>query len=463
MDKHIMRRGAVLPLALINLIWIITCGEPSRVNEPKWLVITREGIWEKDIDVSGLVPGEDDIELGSDPPLYYPWQGEDSIDYRTGEGFLWVNGKLVGVEFRYADLTALKKPQDILTANINDRTLAIPDLSEFPNLVVATVWPIDDNTAGKLSAIPQKVRLYLNCDELSDTGLARLCTFSNVRGLELGFASEYITPRGIKDLGKLKKLKRFEFAPDEHSPQTFTESLKEISRLKSLQALYISSCTLTDTDIKRLEGLKNLRDLRMIWVKLERRSLQQLNSFGELRELWWASTDDSIMGNELLKQVSTLPKLNTLFLHGLEVGEEGLRHLGTMKNLRTLMFSTMWLRVNQSSSNLSYLDGLTNLMGLQFFQCGIRDSNLAFLQKMPSLKSLGLQETQVSDSALIYLRNLGNLETLNLFHTRITDKSLDVLKDFTNLRVLDLRVTDVTPNGVEKLKIALPQCNVRGI
>lgn len=80
--------------------------EPS--TEERWLRITYEGdsIWwgSNSINITGWKLGEEtiyfwDVERGFPDAwigFHYPWQGEDSIDYRYDEdGLLWVNGKMV--------------------------------------------------------------------------------------------------------------------------------------------------------------------------------------------------------------------------------------------------------------------------------------------------------------------------------------------------------------------------------
>ena len=43
----------------------------------------------------------------------------------------------------------------------------------------------------------------------------------------------------------------------------------------------------------------------------------------------------------------------------------------------------------------------------------------------------------------------------------MTDAVVESLAELKNLRVLDLRATRLTPDGVERLRKALPDCEIR--
>jgi hypothetical protein len=66
----------------------------------------------------------------------------------------------------------------------------------------------------------------------------------------------------------------------------------------------------------------------------------------------------------------------------------------------------------------------------------------------------------VDDNALQHLEGLTELEELNLSNTTITDSGLVHLDGIKSLKKLDLSGTKVTQAGIEKLKRALPECEI---
>ena len=90
----------------------------------------------------------------------------------------------------------------------------------------------------------------------------------------------------------------------------------------------------------------------------------------------------------------------------------------------------------------------------------VSDDGLKAVENLKNLRRLHLENTKITDAGLTHLKNLTNLEYLNLYGTQVTDSGLSELEGLKNLRALYLWQTKVTPDGVEKLKKALPQCQV---
>ena len=65
------------------------------------------------------------------------------------------------------------------------------------------------------------------------------------------------------------------------------------------------------------------------------------------------------------------------------------------------------------------------------------------------------------DTGLEHLKALTELQSLNLDGTNVTDAGLEHLTGLTELYVLSLRNTNVTEDGLNKLRLALPNCDIR--
>jgi hypothetical protein len=86
---------------------------------------------------------------------------------------------------------------------------------------------------------------------------------------------------------------------------------------------------------------------------------------------------------------------------------------------------------------------------------------LRSIARSPSLQGLNLYEAGVTDQALKELVPLRKLAYLELTHNRdITDRGISHLESMKSLRRLGLYGTGVTKSGVERLRTALPQCEI---
>jgi hypothetical protein len=90
----------------------------------------------------------------------------------------------------------------------------------------------------------------------------------------------------------------------------------------------------------------------------------------------------------------------------------------------------------------------------------ITDDGLKALEGLKNLRKLHLENTHIGDAGLSHLKNLTTLEYLNLYGTQVTDSGLSELDGLKNLKSVYLWQTKVTPEGVEKLKKALPKCQI---
>lgn len=86
---------------------------------------------------------------------------------------------------------------------------------------------------------------------------------------------------------------------------------------------------------------------------------------------------------------------------------------------------------------------------------------LSVISQCGSLQGLNLYETDVTDRGLQELAQMPNLRHLELSaNPGVTDDGLSHLASITSLQKLGLRGTRVTTTGVEKLRAALPDCEI---
>ncbi len=112
---------------------------------------------------------------------------------------------------------------------------------------------------------------------------------------------------------------------------------------------------------------------------------------------------------------------------------------------------------------------LVSLLGEDFFadvtlvECDSRlvgDETLVHLAKLQRIEWLLLDSDRITDQGLKRMAKLTKLRRLDLASRQITDDGLVSLESLANLHWLALRRTRATLAGVERLRRALPNCEI---
>jgi hypothetical protein len=222
--KNVFKQITILCLIVLAGSVIFCKKKAEEEPEPHWLRVYHDGEFKWKIDVSEWEVGEDVIDLGF---FYYPWQGEDSINWTEYDPhghplwpgpYLAVNDKVAGVHLVFVSLDPLEfeDPEKITTATF-DEHLAESDfdpavLEKFPNLIGLT-WYMDSTLdLERVETIPSHLRIYLHCGDITGADLKWLSNFSNFlcRFKELRWfllISSKIQRERVRYLRKLKKLR----------------------------------------------------------------------------------------------------------------------------------------------------------------------------------------------------------------------------------------------------------------
>ncbi|MBA7639898.1 hypothetical protein ES703_47559 [subsurface metagenome] len=152
-----------------------------------------------------------------------------------------------------------------------------------------------------------------------------------------------------------------------------------------------------------------------------------------------------------------------LRLGGLQITDPVLAHLKDLGQLQELHLSGC---KNITDAGLVHLKGLGQLRALDLGYCGnITDAGLAHLEGLGQLRELHLRSCEnITDAGLVHLKALRQLRVLNLSYCEnITDAGLAHLEGLGQLRVLWLvGCENITDAGVQRIRKALPQCDVNG-
>lgn len=479
---YILKRGALLPLALWFSFGFIFCTrESGSKHEQHWLTITHNGIWERVIDVSDWEKKVDILELDRfrfPVSVYYPWQGEDSIDYSIQNELLWINGEVAGLVYDFygysskGTLPATVKPENILV--VMDKEINTRELSKFKNLQLFYLHSDSVKDLNELRNIPKNVDIYCR---VKSNRLKELVGLSNLRGMEVGGTIDDLDV----DIAFLEKFKSLTYL---YTGSYLEEAdFESIAKLDSLRILYLGQAGQTPCNkyLRHLKKLKRLRTLLLTDMREDKEGLGYITDIKSLHELYISHFVgyESRISSDGYKLFRKLPMLNTLYLDDFEISKQGMKQLGKLQNLRELYF----LKVHLNPPDLVYLSNLTNLKSLHFLQVGLGDTGVTYLKGIKNLKTLEL-DANIWNPGLVRLKDI-DMENLDLFFGGLNDSGLTLLGELSqlkyfklsaynaasdsawmklanlrNLRRLELHTHNLKGSILTKLRDTLPGCKI---
>jgi hypothetical protein len=276
----------------------------------------------------------------------------------------------------------------------------------------------------------------------------------------------------------------------------------------SLVAILAAIAALTPARLKLWREIRVARDwsemglspvlvdgqpLRLVTIngadtRIDAAAIARINACNQLRELdllGASVTDDT------LEQLAALPSLTKLSLLSARINDDGIRHLGKFRNLSELDLCM----TDVTDEGLTALAGLRKLSKVDLEHTRVTAEGVGWLRQTKpdlqartttddtslrriatffqrrqsrlsrdgvSLPSLRLPAIGpgVTDAGVALLRGMTQIEELDLTDAQVTDKSITNLATLTGLKKLTLRGTQVTDSGVEKLRLALPNCEI---
>jgi Leucine-rich repeat (LRR) protein len=251
----------------------------------------------------------------------------------------------------------------------------------------------------------------------------------------------------------------------------------------------LRSSWVTDSDMPLLAHMPDLRGLDLSLTRISDRGLRALKFAPALEDvnLYFAEQ----ITDEGASVVKSWPHLKRLNLRGTKITDSTLEFLAAVPSLVWLDIG--WAQI--TDTGLEHLSSLVNLRGLAMGGNKLTDTALQFLRTMPQIEHLDLAGTQRTDSGLWSLaitpaglravaavtelrelslagtavdgrgleelKTLARLERLDLPGCKqLHDDAAGVLATFHQLRILDLKDSGMTAAAIERVRAALPQCQV---
>ncbi|MCE9562928.1 MAG: protein kinase [Planctomycetes bacterium] len=319
--------------------------------------------------------------------------------------------------------------------------------------------------------------------------------FSNLNKLNLWNPAPTLTE--WNHLNKLKELQRLRLT----DPGLSDEALKQITTLPKLVELDLGGTPISDASIGALSGMKQLTALSIKGTRITEAGFKKLKDALPHCKIEWEEPTRAIMEHLLRRgNAFVLVLQNGSFHHvskpeGLPVGPfsidllhltavatdadmlwvESLPPIGkvqlsaghkiTPAGFQSLLkhkdtITTFLFQVPMNEEEAKIIGQLTSLETLHIDGTRLSESQAKLIAGLPRLKSLELPNCDLTDKGFTELARLTMLDRLHLTVPSVTDASVEHLAAMKLLRVLDIRGTRITEAGFNKLKAALPDCEI---
>ena len=164
-----------------------------------------------------------------------------------------------------------------------------------------------------------------------------------------------------------------------------------------------------------------------------------------------------------LSRFANLRELEIDFNESQHFSDRGIAVLEKLTRLRRLSLGHADLDGRTGGVDDRWLLHIGSLKQLEFLAIGgnkVTDVSISHIVRLTNLYRLDLSCSQVSDAGLVYLADMDRLEVLDISYTRATEMGAAKLARMTCPRRLCLPGRMADSGIVERLKVAIPQCNV---
>ena len=318
--------------------------------------------------------------------------------------------------------------------------------------------PLTDDDLQRIHSCPELSVLQLYGTDVGDAGLGYLEDLPNLRSINLG--KTRVTESGLRELARFKSLMwvglgDVAITPDalmvlEHFTRLFRLDIERLDispeQLAALQ-VRIPNCFIAQNE-------ESLPDDRWVaeWVIRIGGTVEIIDDSGD---------------RHVHAQASELPA-DTFHVISIDLADnptympETCYHVGVLERLEFLSLRGTESTDSTIAALSSYKGPRESIRELDFSRTLVSNLGRMHLPEVcPNLEILKLNDNRVWDNnSMEALSQLPALHTLELRRTNITDASVESLSKL-NLRSLDISQTRITQEGVERLRQALPDCDIR--
>jgi len=338
----------------------------------------------------------------------------------------------------------------------------LSELRELENLNLNNTRITDDGLA-HLRSMKSLKKLNLGGGmKITDEGMAHLSEIKSLKYLDL--PGESVTDKGLVYLSQLTKLKHLNM-PSPHyvdpgmDKRLYTDKgLEELTKLQSLEELYLSGLAVTDEGMNHVAKLSNLKELHLFGCPITDKGLGKLTALKSLRRLTLYESKVTISG---LAQLNSLPDL--ILLDATDIRQDNsILNISGLTKLECLTIGTQHKGGVIRDEDLACLANLNRLKWFQISSAiikpmAISDEGMAHLEGLTNIERLTIGGPNLTDDGLRYFANMKKLDLLNIIGGKFTDKGLRHLEGLKSLRNLSIDAeNDFSPAALQRLRKNLP-------
>jgi hypothetical protein len=128
---------------------------------------------------------------------------------------------------------------------------------------------------------------------------------------------------------------------------------------------------------------------------------------------------------ELVKELSTLPDLETILLLGSDFTDEAADAIPALPNLVSIQFFNTGI----TDKGVMKLDRHKKLQAFKYTGMGLSDEGMKALAKIKTLNTVEITDSKISDQGVLALQSLPGLTRLIIENTAATQRSIDQLQN----------------------------------
>ncbi len=238
-----------------------------------------------------------------------------------------------------------------------------------------------------------------------------------------------------------------------------------LAELRDLRRLDVSLTRISDQGLRTLKTSTGIEDLNLYFAELVGdEGTAIFRNWKHLKRLNLRGTKITDSTLEILEGV---PSLEWLDIGWSQITDTGLDHLSSLSNLRALTMggnklTGASLQVLRQLPQLEYLDiGGTQRTDSGLWSMLLTDDGVQSIATVTELRELRLAGTSITGRGISMLKSLSKLERLNLQGCkRLGEDAAEALTGFRQLRVLDLKDSGLSAQAIQRVRTALPQCQV---
>lgn len=284
--------------------------------------------------------------------------------------------------------------------------------------------------ATKVPSVQAELKsLDVSASAVTDEGVRLLGQFPAL--VQVDLSSLQINGAGIEGLVPLSNLRELKLVSVKMGSSAGWEHL---SRLSQIETLNLTSSNITDADVPILSSMTGLKDLNISNTALTDSALAHLAKLENLEILRMENTPQ-IKGSGLkaFVQSKQKPGLRCLYAANTSLTREGMYNVKRIPRLE--VFDNIYSQLTDQL--LFELKGATNL------------------------KTLAVGSNNLSDASGLTIRTMRNLENLDLSRmSSVSDKMLMSLAPLTDLSTLDVSKTSCSLSAVQEFRRLRKNCKV---